>query len=120
MNKISICKDLFADGNDFSWETIQNGRNLYYQKQTADQINDQSTKIISLLTSSLNIQLNIDQNLIINTSSIYMSLQKVSIGSLSNKIIQQVQNSQIYLPSNFNSNIDNTQILSIRVCFFLF
>ena len=25
--------DLFADGNDFSWETIQNNRNLYYQKQ---------------------------------------------------------------------------------------
>ncbi len=118
MNKISICKDLFADGNDFSWETIQNGRNLYYQKQTADQINDQSTKTISFLTSSLNIHLNIDQNLIMNTSSLFMSLETMPIESLSNKIIQQVENAQIHLPSNFDSNINNTKTLSLRVCLF--
>jgi hypothetical protein len=28
-----ICIDLFADGNDFSWETIEKGRNIFYQKQ---------------------------------------------------------------------------------------
>jgi hypothetical protein len=29
-----LCTDLFADGTDFSWNTIQTGRNAYYQKQT--------------------------------------------------------------------------------------
>ncbi len=28
-----IYLDLFANGDDFSWETIQKGRNNYYQKQ---------------------------------------------------------------------------------------
>jgi len=47
-----------------------------------------------------------------------MSLQTMSIESLSNKIIQQVENAQIHLPSNFDSNINNTKTLSLRVCLF--
>ena len=31
---LSICPvELFADGDDFSWATIQKGRNRYYQKK---------------------------------------------------------------------------------------
>ncbi|CAF4104041.1 unnamed protein product, partial [Adineta steineri] len=33
--------NLFSDGNDFSTETIEKNRNLYYQKQLANQINSQ-------------------------------------------------------------------------------
>jgi len=29
-----IFVELFANGDDFSWETIQTGRNTYYQMQT--------------------------------------------------------------------------------------
>ncbi|CAF1672869.1 unnamed protein product, partial [Adineta ricciae] len=39
--------NLFADGDDFSWETIQKNRNIYYQKQLANQINVQMTKLIT-------------------------------------------------------------------------
>ena len=28
-----VCTALFANGDDFSWETIQKGRNAYYQRQ---------------------------------------------------------------------------------------
>jgi hypothetical protein len=107
--------DLFVDGNDFSYETIQQGRNKYYQKQTADTITNQVTKIISLLTQALNYHLNIGQNVTINTSSVFMSLETLSIESLSNKEIQQVENVQIRLPSNLNINQNTT--LSLRVCF---
>jgi hypothetical protein len=48
-----------------------------------------------------------------------MSLETISIESFSNKIIQQVENAQIHLPSNFNLNRNNTQTLSLRVCFFV-
>jgi hypothetical protein len=108
---------LFADGNDFSWETIEKNRNLYYQKQTSDQISDQSRNTISLLTSILNIHLNINQNETINTSSVFMSLETLSsIESLQNKIIQPIGNAQINLPSNFNSTITNNQPISLQVC----
>jgi hypothetical protein len=111
--------DLFADGNDFSWETIAKGRNIYYQKQLANEIINQVNEIISLLTSSLNIHLNIGQDTIMNTSDVFMSLETKSITSLSKKIIKQVGNSQIHLPSTLNGNITNNQIISIRVCFVL-
>jgi uncharacterized integral membrane protein len=53
-----------------------------------------------------------------NTSQVFMSLETKSIESLSNKIIKQVGNAQIYLPSNVKSNTTNNQKISIRVCIF--
>ncbi len=108
--------DLFASNNDFSWETIQQGRNNYYQKQMAQQINNEITETISLITSSLNIHLNIGQNLIMNTSSVFMSLETTSISSLTNKLIQQVGNAQIRIPSNFNLITNDDTSISLRVC----
>jgi hypothetical protein len=72
-------------------------------------------EVISLLSSSLNIHLNIGQNLIINTSQVFMSLETTSIESLSNKLLKQVGNGQIQLPEDFNSNIINNAKISIRV-----
>ena len=115
-----ICIDLFADGNDFSWETISRGRNIYYQKQLANRIINQANKIILLLTSSLNIHLNIGQNTIINTSNVFMSLETQTIESLKKKIVKLVENSQIHLPSTFYTNTTNNQIISIRVRFVVF
>ncbi len=74
-------------------------------------------EVISLLSSSLNIHLNIGQNLIINTSQVFMSLETTSIESLSNKLLKQVGNGQIQLPEHFNSNIINNAKISIRVSF---
>ncbi|CAF4436333.1 unnamed protein product, partial [Adineta steineri] len=75
---------------------------------------NQTNKIISLLTSSLNIQLNIGQNSTINTSQTFMSLSTISINSLSNKQIQQIDNAQFNIPSNININITNNSAISIR------
>ncbi|CAF4658591.1 unnamed protein product [Rotaria sp. Silwood2] len=85
---------LFANGNDFSIKTIEKNRNIYYQKQAANQIEIQVKEIISLLTSSLNIHLNLGQNLLINTSETFMSLETISIESLSNRIVEQVGNDE--------------------------
>jgi hypothetical protein len=112
----SIFIDLFADGNDFSWEAIEKGRNIYYQKQLANQIISQVNEIISLLTSSLRIHLNTGQETIMNTSGVFMSLETRSIESLSNKVITQVGDSQIHLPPTVKANITDNQAVSIRVC----
>jgi hypothetical protein len=115
-----FCKDLFADGNDFSWETIQKGRTIYYQKQMASKIAAQTTATLALLTAALNVHLNIGQNVTMNTSSAFMSLETVSIESLSNKVIEQVGGSQIRLPSDFNSIINTNEAVSLRVRFHFF
>ncbi len=83
----------------------------------ANKISLQTTQTLSLLTAALNIHLNIGQNLLMNTSSVFMSLETISLESLSNKLIRPVGNAQIQLPSNLNSNInDNDQTISLRVC----
>lgn len=109
-------QDLFADGNDFSWETMQQGRNFYYQKQMAEQMTARSRETTSLLTSALNIHLNLGQNLTINTSSVFMSLETISVQSLANKTIQSVGNARIQLPVVLNTSVTNNQSLSLRVC----
>jgi hypothetical protein len=117
---IIIYLDLFADGNDFSQETISKNRNIYYQKQTANQITIQTTETISLVTNALNIHLNIGQNIKMNSSSIFMSLETASFESLSNKLIEQIESAQIHIPTNFNSNLNKNKTISLRVCFFFF
>ncbi|CAF3684254.1 unnamed protein product [Adineta steineri] len=106
--------NLFADGNDFSWKTIEKGRNTYYQQQLANTISNQTNEIISLLTSTLNIHINIGQNFTINTPSTFMSLETISIETLSNKQIQQVGNGQINIPEHLNSSISNNSTVMLR------
>ena len=48
----SICLvELFAEGDDFSWATIQKGRNRYYQQQMV-RMNDRSVQDTKLYSSS--------------------------------------------------------------------
>ena len=112
--------DLFADGSDFSWETIEKGRNKYYQQQLANQIHTQMTKTTSLISSALNIHLNSGQNFITNTLSVFMSLETTSIQSLANKVVEQVGNAQFRIPSNFTLSSTNETSILLRVCLIIF
>ena len=93
---------------------------MYYQKRLANQIRDQVNEIISLLTATLNVHLNVGQDLTMNTSQVFMSLETRSIESLANKQIKQVGNAQIRLPSNFQADLTGNSAVSIRVCLFSF
>ncbi|CAF0834260.1 unnamed protein product [Adineta steineri] len=103
--------NLFGGGDEAS---VEQNRNIYYQKQLANQINTQVTAIISLITSSINIHLNIGQNSIINTSQTYMSLETISTQSLSNRIVKQIGNAQFHIPSDFNLNTNDNSSISVR------
>ena len=107
---------VFLDGNDFSHDAVEKGRNEYYQKQLANQLTDQMNEILSLLTSAMSIHLNIGQRSTINTPNAYMSTETISAEGLLNKNIQQVGNAQIQLPSQVNSNFNGNSTLSLRVC----
>ncbi|CAF1302442.1 unnamed protein product [Adineta ricciae] len=106
--------NLFSDGTDFSWEAIQKGRNTYYQNQLANEITEQVQKILSVITSTINIHLNIGQNLQINTPSAFMTLETVSLRALSSKQVQQVANAKINLPANIQSNVTDNSTVSLR------
>ncbi|CAF0990631.1 unnamed protein product [Adineta steineri] len=106
--------NLFSDGNDFSTETIEKNRNIYYQKQLANQINSQVTQMISLLTSSLNIHLNIGQSSLMNTSQSFISLETISTESLKDRLVKQVENAQFNIPSDFILNTTSNSSISLR------
>ncbi|CAF1484404.1 unnamed protein product, partial [Adineta steineri] len=106
--------NLFSDGNDFSIETIEKNRNIYYQKQLANQINSQVTEMISLLTSSLNIHINIGQNYLMNTSQSFVSLETISIQSLKDRLVKQIENAQFNIPSDFILNTTSNSSISLR------
>ena len=91
--------DLFAHEGDFSWNTIQQRRNLFYQQQMAARLGQQCTDTLALLTSALDIHLTLGQTSVINTSAIVLSLETMTAAALPNKIIQPVGLAQIRLPS---------------------
>jgi hypothetical protein len=72
-----------------------------------------------MLTNALNKHLNIEQSMIINTSSIIMFLKKMTIDKLSNQIIQLNDNTQIFSPNNLYLNLTNNSTILLRVRHFV-
>ena len=108
--------DLFADGNDFSWQAIQQGRIRYYQRQLANQIQSKTEATLDLLTEALHIHLNIGQSMTMNTSSVFMSLETVTTQSLSSRTLHPSGPAYIQLPSTLQLTPSNETTLSLRVC----
>jgi len=78
------------------------------QKELADSLNDKLNQIIFILTSSLNLHLNLGQNYSIETPQVFLSLQTISLQSLSNRM------------NLSSSNLNRNQTVSFRVRFSLF
>lgn len=110
---VDLAIDLFAEGDDFSAETIERNRNLYYQKELARQVSDQLNTATSLLTSMLNLHLNAGQNFTVNTAEVAMSLQTVSLQSLTN---QSVSSRSITLPTSAVAKAASQSTVSLQVC----
>jgi hypothetical protein len=77
------------------------------------------TEMILFLTSSLHIHLNLGQNLTINTSRTFMTLETISLQPLENKLVKQVGNTQFQIPSNFTLNTKRNFSILLRVSRFL-
>ena len=112
--------DLFADGDDFSSETIEKNRNLFFQQQLATDISTEMNQASSLLTSMLNLHLNVGQNFNVNTSQVIISLQTFSFDSLTSN--ESVSNNGITLPSSvlINTTGQQSTMISIQVSLFFF
>ena len=109
--------DLFADGADFSPSTLDRGRNRFYQRRLAAEVLKQTDEMISWFTDGFNRHLNLGQHAIINSSSVFMSFERLSFDSLLNKgQIQSAENIRLILPSTFHDsfNRDATSLLRVR------
>ena len=84
--------------------------NPSFQKKFANELNQKIDEMISLLTSALNFHLNVGQQNTINTPEIFMSLERMSIQSLSNRTIKLIENAQISIRINLSAN----QIVLLR------
>ena len=117
----AVCKrlDLFDVGDDLSDETIAKLRNNYFQKEMSKKIHSLSEDTTYWITLALNVHLNLGQSLVMNTSEVFMSLETLSMESLSSKLVKQIENAQIHLPFKLTSNISNDSTISLRVRFFL-
>jgi len=79
-----------------------------FQKELADSLNDKLNQMIFILTSSLNLHLNLGQNYSIETPQVFLSLQTISLQSLLNRM------------NLSSSNLNPNQTVSFRVRFSLF
>ncbi|CAF3507643.1 unnamed protein product [Rotaria sordida] len=91
--------NLFADGDDFSWETIQKNRNLYYQQQDSNGVVEQIDGILSKAINVLSYHINVGQTNVINTDSISMKTEKQRLDKLNSLTISQAAGTQINLPA---------------------
>jgi hypothetical protein len=91
--------NLFADGDDFSWATIQKNRNLYYQQQSSNQIIGQMEDVLSEAVNILSYHLNVGQTNTISSSSVSMLTQKIDLNNLNSLTISQDGGAQITLPA---------------------
>ena len=75
---------------------------------------------MSMITNALSIHSNIEQSIVINTSSIIMFLKKMTIDTLSNQMFKLNNNTQITLPNQLSLNLTTNSTVSVRVRHFSF
>jgi len=98
---------------DYDLELESMNTNLfvfYFQNELANELNKKIDEMISLLTSSLSVHINVGQQYTINTPQVFMSLERISTQSLLNKTIKQIENAQI----SFSINLSANQIVLLR------
>jgi hypothetical protein len=100
--------------------TIEQRRNLAYQKKVSREVTEQMNALISFLSQGLNIHLNIGQEFNMKTPSVFMSTEILSADALMNKEIQFVSNARVRLPTMFNRSVNGSERTSLRVRFFFF
>ncbi|CAF3773928.1 unnamed protein product [Rotaria sp. Silwood1] len=98
---------IFANGNDFSKETIQSNRNLYYQEETALLIESKTQHILKTLINLISQHLNIGQKFQLDIESIGVTIEKTTVNDIIHKTIKQSNGAEIHLK---NFEIDENKL----------
>ena len=106
-------KSLLSNGDGKFDEEVIN--QLIMSLTQSNKIAVQFNETLSAITDVLNIHLNIGQSTIINTTAVFISLERATMASLSSKLIKQVGNTQIRMSSIFDSNLTENSSVLLRV-----
>ena len=109
-SSLVVAVDLLADGDD-----VERAENLFYQEQVSSRVSKQMSDVVNLLTRALNIHLNLEQQFMLNTSHVFVSLETLKGESLLGKEIQSAGNARLRLPSSGNLSFDEHQLGSLQV-----
>ncbi|CAM4932617.1 unnamed protein product [Rotaria socialis] len=97
---------IFMKENEPSYE-----RNFYHQKRTANIIAKQVAETLAAIAVAFNVHLTVGQNTTVNTTSVFTSLEKTLVSSLSNKRISPLGSAQIHIP--LSSNLTQSDTVSV-------
>ncbi|CAF4809049.1 unnamed protein product [Rotaria socialis] len=97
---------IFMKENEPSYE-----RNFYHQKRTANIIAKQVAETLAAIAAAFNVHLTVGQNTTVNTASVFTSLEKTLVSSLSNKRISPLGSAQIHIP--LSSNLTQSDTVSV-------
>ena len=101
-------EDLFSENSN------REKRNTYYQKQALNQITDDIDQIVFFLTSALNIHLNLEQDFLVNSSTMIFFLEKFSNqSSNTSRMIRDIDQYSYQLTFN---RTDSSHLLRVK-CF---
>ena len=75
----------------------------------------QFAQTMSMVTDALLVHLNVEQHVIINASSVLVSLNKTTVEGLSSRIIVLNSNAHVRLPSELNLNVTSNTTVALRV-----
>ena len=70
---------------------------------------------MTMVTDALLVHLNVEQHVIINSSSVLLSLNKTTVERLSSRIIALNGNAHIRLPSELSLNTTSNATVALRV-----
>jgi len=101
---------LFTNGNDYSPSTIEKGRNSFYQNEI--KIENEMKELQMELNEGLNIHLNVNQTFLINSSSMVVSIVKLSVDSFLNKTLSD---QRLSFPSQLNLSSNQSQSLRFTI-----
>ena len=91
-------------------------RNLFEQNQLASTLNKQMNEMVLLATRALNIHLNVEQHFAVNSPTVFISSDRLTSESLSNKEISMVGKAFVRLLPTLNNSLSNTSSLSLLSC----
>ena len=95
-------------------------RDVRSEKHLASRVMKEINASTSLLTRTLKIHLNLGQRFLINTSSVFISLETLSMQSLSEKGILEIDDARLRLPSTLNPSLNSSDSYLLRVRLSLF
>lgn len=94
-----------SDGEISSKETIEKNRNLFLQRQSATEIQSSIKQINHVIDSTVASQLNMEQSFIVNSTTSFLTMEKISTSSLNDRLFGSDINKTTSTINNSSTNV---------------